>query len=380
VAGRCVAVGLIERIAALAVSGSRVLLVGVPGGDLLRVRAEAVLAARGWGLASAPADADVLMVCGRPGVELRAAIDRVWAQMPAPRVQIAVESDRGLERALDRARSDLLDVAARRRDAAARPGVLEAMAEGAGEEPDRTHGMHDRSAASKDHQRADDGAPAMDMDMDMDMDMAGPAGIPLAGGAEGDRDGLEMDVLHLRLGPVLPDWPAGLVVDCTISGDVIVQADARLLPSEEVRSATAAAGDGMEAAVLRLDRAARLLRIAGWSTQAGRLDRVRNEVLTGAVAGHMARVAAVRRRVGRSLVLRWSLAGVAGAGGVDVRVRVLTMLDEVGDVLRGDVLPPLEPVSPSGIAAQLPGRSLVAARLVVAAGSVAQGAPQVQRA
>ena len=43
-----------------------------------------------------------------------------------------------------------------------------------------------------------------------DMDMA-PAGIPLAGGDQ-DRDGLEMDVLHVPLGPVLPYWPPGLVL------------------------------------------------------------------------------------------------------------------------------------------------------------------------
>jgi hypothetical protein len=350
----------------------------VPGGDLLRVRAEAVLAARGWGRASAPADADVLMVCGRPGAELLAAIDRVWAQMPAPRARIAVESDRELEGELDRARSELLDVAAQRRDAATRPGVSEVIAESAEEEPERVHGMHEMTAASEDHHAADDGEPAMDMDMDM----AGPVGIPLAGGAEGDRDGLEMDVLHLRLGPILPDWPAGLVVDCTLSGDVIVEANAHLLSTEGDRSVVAPVrtGEGMEAVVLRLDRAARLLRIAGWSSQAGRVDRVRNEVLTGAGAGHAARIAGVRRRVGRSLVLRWSLTGAAGPGGVDVRARLLTMLDEADDILRDDLLMPLEPVSPSAIAAQLTGRSLAAARLIVAAGSSTQVATPVQRA
>ncbi len=370
--------GVIERIAALAVSGSQVLLVGVPGSDLLRMRAEAVLTARGWGLASAPAGADVLMVCGRPGAELQAAIDRVWAQLPAPRVRIAVESERELGTALERARSKLLDVAAQRRDAAARPDMLETMTESAGEQTHQGHGMHDMSAANEDHHRADNGEPAMGMGMGM----SGPAGIPLASGSEGDRDGLEMDVLHLRLGPILPDWPAGLVVDCTISGDVIVEANAHLLPTEGDRPVVAPVhtGEGTEAVVLRLDRAARLLRIAGWSSQAGRVDRVRNEVLVGAGAGHAARIAGVRRRVSRSFVLRWSLAGVAGTGGVDIRAQLLTMLDEAGKVLRGNALMPLGPVSPSVIAAQLSGRSLAAARLIVAAGSITQIAPQVLRA
>ena len=47
-----------------------------------------------------------------------------------------------------------------------------------------------------------------------------PDGIPLAEGAE-DRDGLEMDVLHLPLGPVLAHWPAGVVLRVTLHGDVV---------------------------------------------------------------------------------------------------------------------------------------------------------------
>src|SRR5699024_5964325 len=59
------------------------------------------------------------------------------------------------------------------------------------------------------------------------MDMA-PGGIPLAQGGE-DRDGLEMDVLHLALGPVLPFWPAGLVLRCSLQGDVVVDAEAAVI-------------------------------------------------------------------------------------------------------------------------------------------------------
>ena len=60
-----------------------------------------------------------------------------------------------------------------------------------------------------------------------DMEMS-PGGIPLAEGGE-DRDGLEMDVLHVRLGPVLPHWPAGLVLRCSLQGDVIAEAQAELV-------------------------------------------------------------------------------------------------------------------------------------------------------
>ena len=56
------------------------------------------------------------------------------------------------------------------------------------------------------------------------MDMARPGGSPLPREGDDDRDGLEMDVLHVPLGPVLPHWPAGLVVWCVLQGDVIVSA------------------------------------------------------------------------------------------------------------------------------------------------------------
>src|SRR5260370_29378823 len=40
-----------------------------------------------------------------------------------------------------------------------------------------------------------------------------------------DRDGLRLDQLHVPLGPVLPDWPAGLVVHLTLQGDVVQHAE-----------------------------------------------------------------------------------------------------------------------------------------------------------
>src|SRR5699024_7110981 len=63
------------------------------------------------------------------------------------------------------------------------------------------------------------------------MDMA-PEGISLAQGGQ-DRDGLEMDVLHLPLGPVLPFWPAGLVLDCSLQGDVVVDAAASVVDGSD---------------------------------------------------------------------------------------------------------------------------------------------------
>src|SRR5260370_2487867 len=68
--------------------------------------------------------------------------------------------------------------------------------------------------------------------MDMGgMDMGGmgmPAGLPMAGRGA-DRDGLRLDQLHVPLGPVLPDWPAGLVVHLALQGDVVQHAEAQAL-------------------------------------------------------------------------------------------------------------------------------------------------------
>jgi hypothetical protein len=58
-----------------------------------------------------------------------------------------------------------------------------------------------------------------------DMHMAGMRmgtgpvrGLPMAHEGD-DRVGLRLDRLHVPLGPVLPDWPAGLVVRLTLQGD-----------------------------------------------------------------------------------------------------------------------------------------------------------------
>ncbi|GAC1664112.1 MAG: hypothetical protein NVS9B8_03990 [Candidatus Limnocylindrales bacterium] len=50
-----------------------------------------------------------------------------------------------------------------------------------------------------------------------------PYGRPLAE-LRPDRDGLRLDVLPLALGPFFPRLPAGLVLDLTTSGDVVIEA------------------------------------------------------------------------------------------------------------------------------------------------------------
>lgn len=107
--------------------------------------------------------------------------------------------------------------------------------------------------------------------------MAMPAGLPMADRAP-DRDGLMLDRLHLPLGPVLPFWPAGLVLHVGLQGDVVQEAAAEVLdaggraePFWDGPWRRALAGDAVsrgavarQRAACHLDSLARLLGVAGW--------------------------------------------------------------------------------------------------------------------
>ncbi|WP_202980379.1 hypothetical protein [Serinicoccus marinus] len=248
--------GLREVLARSAARHAHVLVVEVPGWDGLRMATERAVLERGWRLACSPADADVLVVCGTPGPRLAEAVDLVWEQLPGPRVRIVVLNRSELTDALPGAHAGLLDDDHHRRDARDRPGApnllasREAEDEPSGHEGHSDHADHgakegsDEPSGHEGHSdHADYGAnegsdePSGDEDHGNHADHGGhdmemsPDGIPLAEGGE-DRDGLEMDVLAVRLGPVLPHWPAGLVLHCSLQGDVLTGARAELLGAE----------------------------------------------------------------------------------------------------------------------------------------------------
>ncbi|MFE9657239.1 hypothetical protein [Micromonospora sp. NPDC006431] len=183
------------------------------------------------------------------------------------------------------------------------------------------------------------------------MDMA-PGGIPLAADGE-DRDGLEMDLLHLRLGPVLAYWPAGLVLRCNLQGDVIVDAQAALLavdnPADLAAAAPPAMGDRRRFAARRCDNVASLLALAGWDDAASRARRIRDALLftddLDQPAGELHRL---RQKIGRSWLLRWSLRrigpleahelarrGLPATMAGDVRERLLAMLGRADESITG---------------------------------------------
>ena len=213
------------------------------------------------------------------------------------------------------------------------------------------------------------------------MDMGGPGGIALASGDRG-RDGLEMDRLHVRLGPVLPGWPAGLAVWCTLAGDVVTQVEIEqpgfrpYLPDEAARAAVPA----------RLDAAAQLLSLAGAEALAAKVRAARDSAFEvprpAAWAGPLS---ALHRRVARSRVLRWSLRGIGVVSATavdangwpsgwegDVFARLLRLLDPeaagAASIWPGEVGPALPSL--------LPGLELASARLVVSS----LAAPSLDRA
>jgi hypothetical protein len=254
------------------------------------------------------------------------------------------------------------------------------------------------------------------------MDMGGmgmggmevPGGLPMADRGA-DRDGLRLDQLHLPLGPVLPDWPAGLVVHVTLQGDVVQHAEAQALGpggggsfwTEPWRRA--AAGEPVttgeaarRGAASYLDSLGRFLAVAGWDDAAAVARRLRDEALAGA-PGSQVRPPVHRfaRRVARSRTLAWltrglgvllpddaAAAGVRGpalraAGDVTARYRrwCAELAEAVGALEDGSPLgaaglePPRGPLgdtqSPSaGLLAALPslldGAELAAARLIIA--------------
>ncbi len=363
-AGGGTALGLSDAIARSASRHAHALVVEVPGSWRTRVAAERNVAARGWRLAISPADADVLVVCGEPGPGLAEAIEGIWHQMPGPRVRVHVHAGDEVGARLDEAHTGLLDTDRHRRDAQQRPTASELLAEQAGSRAE-SHGGHgdtDHGSAGGhegmdheghdshegmehgshegmehgSHEGMDHGShegmehgshEGMDHGGHEGMDHGGhemsPGGIPLAEGGE-DRDGLEMDVLQVRLGPVLRDWPAGLVLHCSLQGDVIVEAQAELVDGR------ARQDDDVVGPARGIDNIASLLALAGWDDAAAEARRIRDTALESGEGAAGSELERLRRRVRRSWTLRWSLRGVRRLSDKEAHARRLPA-DAVGD-------------------------------------------------
>lgn len=318
--------GVSSWLAGWAALRPHVLLVPVPGATACRLAAEQAVQAAGGVLAASPPDADVLVVTGTPGDDLAAAIDVAWSQLPGPRSRAGV---RDPEHAADSLRS-----------------AVEALSG-----PDQ---------AADAAVRRDDWTPGDMADM--------PGGLMMTDRAP-DRDGLALDALHVPLGPVLPDWPAGLVVDTVLQGDVIQQADARLLGPAAGAASTAFWHGPERQPAGRLDSLGRLLAIAGWDAAAAHARELRNALLRGTPPEQVRPgFAALRSRVERSRALRWSTEGLGVHEGVDATARWRGWLTDIEAGLAGEPVPADLPAEErlEVTTTLLPGEDLATARLVLA--------------
>lgn len=289
--------GLRDTLLRIGTAAPHVLVVPVPGAAPLRWAVEQWLDAQGWPRAASPADADLLVECGVPGPQLAPRIAVAWEGLPGPRARARLEDDDAtrVAAALLTARAALRDLDEQLADA------------------------RDRTAPR---------LPAGPTDMDL------PGGLAMAGRVE-DRDGLRLEGLRLRLGPILPGWPAGLELDVMLSGDVLSEVTARRL---DARAEPAA-----PPAVLALDGLALLLEAAGWPDGARRARRARADGGGGPATADLV------RRLRSARLLRWSLRDLPAPAGrsvvehLDVLLGAIdgtadlpsASLEELGHAVRG---------------------------------------------
>ncbi|WP_282772295.1 hypothetical protein [Saccharomonospora viridis] len=345
------------------------LVTATPGGTAARLAAERVLRERGWREAASPAEANLLVVAGPLDDDLRPYVEAVWAQIPRPRARTQIDSATAAPSAVDAAVATLRDADLQRhQDDDAPPEGHDIGHEQQGHQRHESHdasahGSHHGNEGGNDsgHQHDDDSQnKGEDHDgrhqhHDMGHDMGGmdmPGNVAMADRGE-DRDGLTLDQVHLPLGPVLPDWPAGLIVHSTLQGDIIQDATV-----ETVGCGGAPyphpfwTGDAHRVAAWRLDSCARLLSVAGWADAAATARRFRDEVLPGGRSTRPENIvpllSAWARRVRRSRVLRWSLTGVGVTPDVpstppglrgDTLTRLYRWLGDAERALTGTVTP-----------------------------------------
>jgi hypothetical protein len=354
-----------------------VLLVPALGGTAARLAVERTLARREWPSATGPADADLLVVAGSPGPTLGAVIDRTWTLIPAPRARIEVTEAEGVTMALDAGVAQLADREHQRAPERTHPSGHHSAADESHHDDqhpdaDPRDGHHDTTTGE--HDEGHGGAPGHSGHHGQDAHGGGgmgamemPGGLPMADLGE-DRDGLTLDRLHVPLGPVLPDWPVGLVLRAVLQGDVIQEAEADVLDRAVTAAADAFWDSTDRAAARELDALARLLSVAGWVDAASRSRRLRDDLLAGHPPERVTGPAAdLVGRIRRSRTLRWLVRGIP-SGTTDLTTLVEGRLDAVGAAFRpgGGA-----PVPFRGRVADLPGMlvgaELAAARLIVAA-------------
>ena len=408
-----------DRLRAWARASPRVLVVDAPGSRALRWAVEAELDRRGWRQALSPSDADLLLVLGVPGPELAAAVEMLWSQMPQPRRRVELMSEGDVGERLGAAARQLAAVAEPANETAGGPAPVQvrfdesAPVDHAGHQAmagmdhsgheGMDHSGHEAMAGMdhSGHEGMDHSGHEAMAGMDhsdhegMDhSDMGGGehaghhmhhggdvAGLPMAQTAP-DRDGLQLDVLRVSLGPVLPDWPTGLVLQVELQGDVVTGAQLTWLDDGDQAHRDPSA----DARRTALDHLASLLEVAGWSTAARDVRRARDGLASpddGERAKAEQGTRRVLRRVRRSRALAWSLRGIGCLAEPERGTNgdVLDRLRRWCDVASDGAAVPAPGVPLDDVAMLLRGSEIAAARLIVASvepqRSVARAEPEV---
>lgn len=338
---------LTRAVLRFAAGRPHVLLLEVPGGTATRLAAEVELRRRGWPAAASPAEADMVVLAGAVGARLTPMMGLLWRQVPKPRVFAHLDEAAIVPQVLDEARRRL----------ATGGETWEAFA-GEEQDGDQSHEGHhggehggDSDHGDGDHEDTSTGGGDHGSDHEGGDEQSGgddhgdghggrhnhggghghdhggmemPGGLSMAGRGP-DRDGLQLDQLHVPLGPLLPDWPAGLVVSTTLQGDVVQQVEVDVLREESVHEGFwdepwRRAGSGQEVArgegarrrvAGYLDSLARFLRVAGWPDSAVSAARSRDELLAGARAEQVTpRLQRLIRKLRRARTLRWLTDGL----------------------------------------------------------------------
>ncbi|QDG63764.1 hypothetical protein [Pseudarthrobacter sp. NIBRBAC000502771] len=333
--------GVRDALARAAVTRCHVFVVEAADGSSARMAVEEDITLRGWVEALSPGDADILCVCGDVPAGEAEAVERLWNQLPGPRSRTRVGRPEDVRALLDGCVGALTDVDHQGRTERDRTSEQGQDDGGMDSHADVDEGGMDSSCGDVDHGDMDDGGMGHEgMDHgDMDhsgMDMPMPGGIPLAGEGK-DRDGLDLDVLKVPLGPYLPHWPAGLVLHCELQGDVVFAATAEYAFDPSAAGSDAGPAGRERAVVIhRTDLAARLLTLAGAAGDAAGIRAVRDAVRAGAgMEECLRRLDAVASRLRRNWLLRRTLQGVgriphgtAGdSAGTDAWDRLLRMVD-----------------------------------------------------
>ncbi len=180
----------------------------------------AVIGTRGLGLAESlrrrpglrlvdsPRHARVLLVAGAVDGAQKQALERLHAQLPAPRGTVWWQAEPLFARGEVVTGDDpmpAIRAAASADDPDQRPDVPPHPWQGIG-----PHGHGGRGMMG-----------------------GNPYGRPMAMTADDIRDGLALDAYSARFGPFLPMLPPGLALDLTLQGDVIVSADVASAPFEQ---------------------------------------------------------------------------------------------------------------------------------------------------